>query len=1134
MSARTTALQTSAAQGARANGGHADPALDDLSRLAAMICAVPFAGVSFLDGRWQWFASANGAGVAKQSPREESFCDVAVGTDTMLLVENAADDPRFAKLPLVTGEAGIRFYAGVPLRHPGGGSIGVMCVMDRRPRTLSSEQRDALVALARQVERALELRAIQQSKPAAARGLYDERRERTRTQRLSKVERDLRDALQLQRAIVDGADYALIATTDDGTITAFNPAAERMLGWSSDELVGRATPERLHVKEEVIARAAELSAKLGRLISPGFEVFVAEARLGKADERRWTYVRKDGTHFPVLLSVTALPDDSGGARGFLGIAKDISEQVAAEQSLRLGEAKFRTMLENSPLGIFLTDASGDALYTNPAWGRIGGMTPEASRGRGWIAAIHPMDRERIGREWYAAAQAGGEFRSEHRFLHPDGTVVWTECLAMPYFDQGELLGYVGTVHDITDRHMATEALNESEDRYRSVISALSEGVVLQNQDGVIQACNDSACQILGLTAAQLHGRASLDPDWRAVHEDGSPFPGSDHPAMRSLATGQPYSDVVMGVHLPSGGLRWISVNSRPLVRPGQDRPYAAVASFRDITAKKRAMSELEEAKFAAEAASRAKTSFLANMSHEIRTPMTAILGYAELLEDYSLDLASRSEFLGVIRRNGGHLIEVINDILDITKIEAGSLTMEQIPCRVETIVDEVSSLMRVRAAEKGIAFEVAYRRPLPPMIHSDPTRVRQILFNLVGNAIKFTEQGSVRIDVSVVEGSGHLRFDVADTGIGMTPEQLGQLYKPFAQADASMSRRFGGTGLGLTISRKLAEFLGGDLRVVSSPGAGSTFSFTVPIGSPVEPIAQPSSGPTEAAAVAAIAAGVVPNDSAPPLAPADDAMMGRRILLAEDSADNRRLVSALLKRTGLELQTAVNGRTAVELVTAAVVAGRPFDLILMDMQMPEVDGYEATRQIRALGHKTPIVAFTAHAMKEERGHCIAAGCDDFASKPIDRAALLATLGRFLPRFANSVESNASTNDASATHKTNAGGGVLVSTLCGDPDIQAILPAFVAELPAQIAEIQSLLETGAISRLRSAVHRIKGAAGGYGFEPISVKARDVERAIERASDESLSLARQQAMELIELTRRVQGYDGELERAASRVK
>ncbi len=398
---------------------------------------------------------------------------------------------------------------------------------------------------------------------------------------------------------------------------------------------------------------------------------------------------------------------------------------------------------------------------------------------------------------------------------------------------------------------------------------------------------------------------------------------------------------------------------------------------------------LEVALAAADAANRAKSAFLANMSHEIRTPMTAILGYADLLLEPAQAPRDRLDAVQTIRRNGEHLLSIINDILDLSKIEAGRMVIEQIDVDPLTVIEEVFSLMQVRAKGKGLTLVSDLVFPQPVIIRSDPTRLRQILVNLVGNAIKFTETGGVTVRTSFVPApQPRMRFSVQDTGIGIDPAALSNLFQPFTQADVSTTRRFGGTGLGLTISQRLATMLGGDIEVESTPGEGSTFTVWIGCESVSEDDMRFEAPLAESAGQSARSSG-------------EPARLSAHILLAEDGPDNQRLISYHLRKAGATVTIAENGRIAVERALAALREGRPFDVILMDMQMPEMDGYTASSLLRAEGFRGPIVALTAHAMSGDRDKCIHAGCSDYLTKPIDRDRLLATCAALSSRSARS-------------------------------------------------------------------------------------------------------------------------------------
>ncbi len=389
---------------------------------------------------------------------------------------------------------------------------------------------------------------------------------------------------------------------------------------------------------------------------------------------------------------------------------------------------------------------------------------------------------------------------------------------------------------------------------------------------------------------------------------------------------------------------------------------------------------------AAEAGS-ARTLFVTNMSHELRTPLSGILGYADLLAgdlELSDDRTGRRQWVSGIQRNGQHLLSVITDLLDLSRIEAGRLDLAQARTAPAAIIEDVLSMLRVRAHEKGLLLTSCIDDAAPGVILTDPLHLRQILLTLVGNAIKFTEKGGVDIRLSKAPGSPRtLRFEVRDTGIGIAPEAISQLFRPFTQADSSASRRYGGMGLGLSISRKLAELLGGDIAIQSEPGKGSVFTLTITPSIPPPEVQHPTTA-SAADELSPTSVGAPSSESAPPLT-------GVRILVAEDGRENQYLITHHLNRAGATVTIAENGRLAIEATCSAVPP--KFDLILMDMQMPEMDGYTATRVLRGRGYTLPIIALTAHAMTGDREKCLAAGCSDYATKPIDKAVLIAVCSR---------------------------------------------------------------------------------------------------------------------------------------------
>ncbi|HEX5049514.1 MAG TPA: response regulator [Gammaproteobacteria bacterium] len=565
------------------------------------------------------------------------------------------------------------------------------------------------------------------------------------------------------------------------------------------------------------------------------------------------------------------------------------------------------------------------------------------------------------------------FNVEYRVSWPNGEIHWVQVRARFAFDErGRAVQMFGVTIDIDRLKRAEQTANEA----RAALQTIAEAT-----PGTIFTYRRGADGAISFPFAGPHLRDTHGVEPEDLMRDPSLLLARIHPDdMAVVLSATEESARTMSMwhaqfrhNHPTKGEIWLEAYSSPLPQPDGAVIWHGIAH--DITHLKRAELELREAQKQAEAADRAKSEFLANMSHEIRTPMAAILGYADILR-LSLADPDQLQYVKTIASNGRYLLALIDDILDLSRIEAGKLEPRFERVSPEALVREVCALLDVRARDKGLALEVVLEGALPETIRTDPKRLRQILINLVDNAIKFTERGEVKISLHLRENVSQLVIDVADTGCGIEEHVLARLFRPFAQGDSSVTRRFGGTGLGLSICRSLARMLGGDITVLTREGKGTTFTLTVDAGAVTDvPLLDPG---TRAAR----------GDEHEPRS------LDCRVLVTDDHAEMRELARRMLEDAGAEVAFAADGADALRRVAEAAVAGEPFDAVLLDMQMPVIDGYATAAQLRSDGYDRPIIAITANAMKDDEARCLASGCDHYLSKPLDRAALIHAIARY--------------------------------------------------------------------------------------------------------------------------------------------
>ena len=976
------------------------------------------------------------------------------------------------------------------------------------------------------------------------------------------------------QSLLEISPIAIVTTDLEDRVTSWNPAAERLFGYSREEAVGRPINDLVATSDEVRGEAATVSRR----------------SIGEGDVRAITKrTRKDGSLVDVEL-LAAPVVVAGETVGTYALYHDISE-------LRRAEERYRALVEELPLVTYVDEADEQAasIYVSPQIEALLGYSPDQ-----WLAdremfptLLHPDDRERVLADHKRIFDSGeSSWSFEYRLVARDGRTVWLRDDAVVVKDeQGTPLYVQGFLMDITNRKRAEEALLESErelrrqkEYFQSLLENSRTAIAAVAPDYRVTAWNPAAEALFGYTREEAIGSHIDDLVARSDELRAEALSASE-----GAQTGDE-------IHLITQRTRkdGTLVDVEVLVTPSHSgEEHGFFAMYHDI-------GELRRARREAEAANRAKSAFLATMSHEIRTPMNAVIGMAGLLLDTDLDSEQR-EYAGIIATSGDALLEIINDILDYSKIEAGKLELEHAPVDVRACVESALDVVAPRASEKGLELASVLDATTPPAVMGDVTRLRQILINLLSNAVKFTEEGEVVVSVAAKrkeDGRQEIHFAVRDTGIGIPPERIERLFESFTQLDASTTRRYGGTGLGLAISKRLAEMMDGTMWVESEPGDGSTFHFTVAgvaapapaqtfdgqpqpalvgkrllvvddnatnrqilvryaeswgmraraAGSAAEALAWIRDGeafdlavldmqmpetdgvtlareirrhrdaqtlplvlltslgrrradmdagadfaaalskPIKASQLYDVLVTVLEGKGAAALAVAPSTVTrshaAMRILLAEDNEVNRKLALALLARMGYEADVARDGLEAL-----SALRREPYDVVLMDVEMPELDGLEATRRIRSEwpGDRQPrIIAMTANAMQGDRERCLEAGMDDYVSKPVRPEALAAALGRAAP-------SAPPQNEPSADGDVIDGAAIEQLRALSDDDgfVRDIVASFLTDAPALLASLGEGVAEGDAETVRRAAHTLKSSAMTVGATALGRAAEELE-------------------------------------------
>ncbi|MDB6029128.1 MAG: hypothetical protein JWM68_5351 [Verrucomicrobiales bacterium] len=900
---------------------------EEITRLASEICQMPIALVTLVDEQRQWFKSKIGLEV-NQTSRDVSFCAHALnGSEDLFVIEDTLKDERFADNPLVTDGPKIRFYAGAPLLTPDHFRIGTLCVIDRIPRHLTTTQANALRVLSRQVMSQIELRRTIQ---------------------------ELAQISTLQNAILNGANYAIISTNTRGEIVTFNSAAEQLLGYRADEVIGEKTLAFCHDPNDILRRSRELSWELGRPVESGFETLVAKVLPGRADEQEWRYIRKDGSQFPVRLSITTLTDETNNLTGYLAIGSDVTEQKrleterailskigqkmsSASNTVEAGRVILEIADELFPVDACFLDSYSAELNEVKRILYLDTIDGKRVQIPGVSETLQPTPMgEKVIREGAQLILRDSSSHDTGVHLIPAGNKSRPAASLMfvPVRFRNEVVGvlslqsYTANAYNENDldllqalvdrsggalqRVRIEHELRLSEERYRDLFDNSNDLIQSIDIHGNFLFVNPAWHKTLGFSLEDLRKKTF----WDLVHSETRE---ACENAFRGLLTGRNVEAIETQLVAKDGRTLFVIGNASCHYDP--DGSTALRCTFHDITERKKFEVELAKARDAALDSARLKSEFLANMSHEIRTPMNGVIGMTTLLMETKLDTQQR-DFAETIRSSAENLLTIINDILDFSKIEAGKLVFESLDFDLLETVEETIGFFSGPARAKKIELADCVQADVPLALRGDAGRLRQVLTNLLSNAIKFTDKGEVALTVTKInetERNAIIRFEVRDTGIGILREVQANLFQAFQQADGSTTRKYGGTGLGLAISKQLVERMDGTIGVSGDKGKGSTFWFTAVFEKQLT---------THAGLDVAVD------------------FSKYRVLVVDDNATNREVLQHYLQSWKIPNDTAANAKEALDTLHAAAARDEAIQLAILDLQMPEMDGVTLAQRIK--------------------------------------------------------------------------------------------------------------------------------------------------------------------------------------------
>ena len=863
---------------------------NDLTRVAAQVCGTPMAAITFVDERRQWFKSRVGLPF-NETPRHISFCSHAILERDLFLVPDASTDERFHDNPLVIESPHLRFFAGMPLQSPDGFTLGTLAVMDRQVRQLTPEQTDMLRVLARQVMTQLELR---RNLVELARSVEDHKL----------MEEQLRNSEVFYHTLVESLPQSIFRKDAAGRFTFANQRFCDNLKRPLHEILGKDDrdffPGHLADKYRVDDK---------RVMDSGEALDTVEAYQTPAGETRYMHVIK-----------TPLYDAQGAIAGIQGIFWDVTVRKRIEEALAYERDLLRGLLDSIPDRIFFKDRDSRFIRCSASQARRLGLSDPGEIVGKTDFDFYPRE---VAQQFYEDEQnilRTGEpvVNKQQHHLDREGHETWSSVTKVPIRNQsGGITGIIGLTRDITKLIRAEHALRHAEEKYRAIYENAVEGIFQTTPDGHYISANPALARLYGYNTPE-----ELMADVTNIEQELYVQPGRREEFKKLMQDQGRVVGFESEIFRADRSKIWISEAARA-VRDEKGNISYYEGAVEDITLRKNVERDREGARQAALESARIKAQFLANMSHEIRTPMNAILGMAGLLNDTRLD-AEQREFVEIIRTSTHALLDIINDVLDFSKMEAGKLQIETIPFDLREVVESTVELLAVQAHRKELELACWIEQDVATRLLGDPARLRQILTNLVNNAVKFTERGEVVVKVTRTGPGGaaqRLRFEVRDTGIGIDAGTLERIFQEFTQADGSTTRKYGGTGLGLTISKQLVELMGGTIGVESAPSQGSIFWFELPFA------------PDPAAAAA-------------PAQPVEF-LAGRRILVVDDHAIQREILHRQLQAWQADDAQTTSSHDALEMLHAAATTKRPFEIAIIDQDLPDLKGVELARTIKS-------------------------------------------------------------------------------------------------------------------------------------------------------------------------------------------